>query len=90
MTYKNSQEQVQLTGKTQSRGALGEFLEVFFEDGHIGYIGVEDVTDANGFHIFTFLEGDEESDPCWDYISSNDTYPDLASAVDAFICNNDE
>jgi hypothetical protein len=82
--YNNNGETVTLTGKSFNRP--GGVLEVIYADGTTGAEHVEDIICDQG-QVFTRIPGDDEKEECWDYAGSNDTYPDLESALDAFICN---
>jgi hypothetical protein len=87
-TFTNNGETVILTGKIFYRPG-GNALEVIYTDGTFGSEHVEDIICEQG-RFFNNIPGDDEKEECWDYAGSNDTYPDLNSALDAFICNTSE
>jgi hypothetical protein len=75
--------------KLNNKVVYGGNIEVVYSDGTTGFEWVEDIWTNTGW-LFTYIPGDDEKDPCWDYAGSNDTYPSLESALDAFICNTAE
>jgi hypothetical protein len=82
--YNNNGETITLTGKIFYRPEA--CFEAIYPDGSWGREHYEDVICDQG-QVFTRIPGGDEKEECWDYAGSNDTYPDLESALDAFICN---